>query len=204
MNRVAFIDRDGTMICEPEDYQVDRLNKVRFTQGAISALKSLQLNGYKLVMVTNQDGLGTQSFPEEDFKICQDFILNVLSSEGVEFDEILICPHTPEDQCLCRKPHLGLVQKYLKNHALDYDHSFVVGDRESDKLLAENLGVSFYPYFGEKNLSKKADGLEGLTWSEILKQVNSKAAAAVAGGCCRQLLPIQADPWIHGFRYPCL
>lgn len=178
MNRVAFIDRDGTMICEPEDYQVDRLEKVKFTKGSISALKALKQKGYKLVMVTNQDGLGTESFPKKDFKICQEFILDVLASEDIYFDEILICPHTPEDQCLCRKPHLGLVQKYLKNNMMDYDHSFVVGDRDSDKLLAKNLGVEFYPYFDAKNLSKKADGLEGIDWPTIVQKVTANSSSA--------------------------
>ena len=178
MKRVAFLDRDGTLICEPSDFQVDALEKVKFAKGAISALKTLSQNGYSLVMVTNQDGLGTESFPEKDFKVCQDFILQVFESEGVKFEDILICPHKPEDQCLCRKPHLGLVQKYLRDNNVDFDHSFVVGDRESDMLLAENLGVQFYPYFDELNESKKADGLQGMNWSKILKSVLKQSSQA--------------------------
>lgn len=171
MKRVAFIDRDGTILCEPEDFQVDQLNKLKFTHGAISALKQLSQKGYRLVMVTNQDGLGTNSFPEEQFNLCQNFMLEILKSESIVFDEILICPHFEKDRCLCRKPHLGLVQKYLKDNQIDYNHSFVIGDRESDQLLAKNMGVMFYPYSDSKNESKKADGLEGFNWSQIVSEI---------------------------------
>lgn len=176
MKRVAFIDRDGTMICEPDDFQVDQLQKIKFTNGAITALKSLSTKGYSLVMVTNQDGLGTKSFPEEDFYKCQNFMLEVLKSEGVEFEQILICPHFAEDNCMCRKPHLGLVQKYLRNNSIDYDHSFVIGDRMSDKMLAKNIGIKFYPYSDRLNSSKKADELEGLDWNSIVNLISNNSS----------------------------
>ena len=88
--KIIFIDRDGTIIFEPDDFQVDDLNKVKFVPNVISVLKELQDEGYELVMVSNQDGLGTKSFPQDEFDSCQKFIINTLSSEGVEFREIFI------------------------------------------------------------------------------------------------------------------
>ena len=140
MRRLLIIDRDGTIIAEPADEQVDSLEKLEFVPGAISALKSLRSLDYDLVMCTNQDGLGTESFPEDTFWPAHTKMLSVLKGEGVEFDDFLIDNHFPEDGSPCRKPGTGMFGKYLSG---DYDlaGSWVVGDRESDRELAENLGA---------------------------------------------------------------
>lgn len=139
--KVLFIDRDGTLIEEPDDHQVDDLAKVRLVDGVIPALLELRDNGYRFIMVSNQDGLGTDAFPEERFQLCQDHMLAIFASQGVEFDEIFICPHTAGDGCECRKPRAGLLTAYLAAHDLDPDASAVIGDRETDLELAERIGV---------------------------------------------------------------
>ena len=144
MKRVLFIDRDGTIIREPEDEQIDAFEKLHFVPGAISSLAFLrQHTDYEFVMVSNQDGLGTEAFPEDTFWPVHNFILDTLKGEGVVFDEILIDPHFPEDNAPTRKPNTGLVEKYINNPDYDIDHSFVIGDRETDRLFAKNIGCGF-------------------------------------------------------------
>lgn len=138
--RVLFIDRDGTIIVEPKsDFQVDTLEKLEFLPFAISQLYNLSLLDYELVMVSNQDGRGTESFPEEDFLLPQNKMLDVLGGEGVVFDDILIDDSFPEDNSPNRKPRTGMLTKYMNG---DYDlvNSFVIGDRLTDVELAKNLG----------------------------------------------------------------
>ena len=97
MIKVLFIDRDGTLIEEPADEQVDALHKIRLMPGVMSALLQLQDFGYRLVMVSNQDGLGTAAFPQADFDICQEHVLALFDSQGIRFDEIFICPHLADE-----------------------------------------------------------------------------------------------------------
>jgi len=139
--RVLFIDRDGTLIDEPVDFQVDALDKVRLVDGVIPALIEIAAHGYRFVMVSNQDGLGTASFPEEQFRSCQEHMLAMFTSQGIDFDEIFICPHMPDDGCECRKPRAGLLTRYLAETDIDLDSSAVIGDRSTDMELAEKLGV---------------------------------------------------------------
>jgi imidazoleglycerol-phosphate dehydratase/histidinol-phosphatase len=139
--KILFIDRDGTLLDEPADEQVDRYEKFRLVPGAIGALRRLVDAGYELVMVSNQDGLGSARFPEVDFEGPQRLLLEILAGEGVRFREILIDRSLPDDNAPTRKPRLGLVRHYLGPHALDRDRSAVVGDRLTDLELAENLGV---------------------------------------------------------------
>ena len=141
MEKILFVDRDGCLIEEPQDEQVDRLDKVKFMPEVIPALNRFLASGYSLVMVTNQDGLGTDSFPEKDFTICQNFMLEVLESQGITFKDILVCPHFPNDGCNCRKPLTGLLSEYLASDTWSRQASAMVGDRESDMNLAKNLGV---------------------------------------------------------------
>ena len=139
--RVLFIDRDGTLIEEPPDNQVDALDKIRLVTGVIPALIELAANGYRFVMVSNQDGLGTESFPEQDFRVCHEHVLALFSSQGIDFDEIFICPHLPGDGCECRKPRAGLLTRYLAETDIDLDASAVIGDRDTDLQLADRLGL---------------------------------------------------------------
>ncbi len=141
MKKIVFIDRDGTIIREPADEQIDTLEKLEFVPGIISGLKILADAGYSLVMVSNQDGLGTARYPRKAFTQVQRKIVTTLGGEGIAFDEVFICPHLSQDGCACRKPKIGLVQKYLQTHRIDQARSFVLGDRETDVEFAENLGL---------------------------------------------------------------
>ena len=141
MRRILFIDRDGTIIEEPEDEQVDSIGKLAFVPKAISSLSMLRAKtDFMMVMVSNQDGLGSPSFPEDTFWPIQNLILRTLEAEGVAFDDILIDSHFPEDNAPTRKPSIGLVEKYMKDKDIDLDNSYVIGDRETDRLFAKNIG----------------------------------------------------------------
>jgi imidazoleglycerol-phosphate dehydratase / histidinol-phosphatase len=138
---VLFVDRDGTLLEEPADEQIDSLAKLRFLPGVFAALQTLVARGFRLVMVSNQDGLGTASFPQEHFDGPQTFLLEAFRSQGIVFDDVLICPHFAADACACRKPKTALVDAYLARVSLDRERSAVIGDRPSDRQLAENLGL---------------------------------------------------------------
>lgn len=142
--KVLFVDRDGTLIREPDDFQVDCFSKFRMVPGAISALRRAVDAGYRLVMVSNQDGLGTPAFPREAFEGPQALLLDILASEGIHFDEILIDPTRPEENAPTRKPGTGLVKHWLRAGVLDGERSAVVGDRETDLQLAANMGLRGY------------------------------------------------------------
>jgi imidazoleglycerol-phosphate dehydratase/histidinol-phosphatase len=141
-HKILFIDRDGTLIEEPADQQIDSLKKLRLLPGVIPSLIRLQDAGYSLVMVSNQDGRGTSSFPEESFREPHEFLRRLLESQGIRFEAEFICPHFASDDCECRKPRTGLLKDYLKDHPLDRAASFVIGDRETDLQLASNLGIA--------------------------------------------------------------
>jgi imidazoleglycerol-phosphate dehydratase/histidinol-phosphatase len=167
--RVVFVDRDGTLIEEPADEQVDRLDKVRLMPGVIPALLDLQRAGFRLVMVTNQDGLGTPSLPQERFDTAHRFVLELFASQGIRFDAVFICPHFKRDECTCRKPHTGLVQAFVAAAPLDTAHSFMVGDRDTDLEFAANLGIV--------GLRIRVKGPASETWPAI--------AARIIGGTRR-------------------
>jgi imidazoleglycerol-phosphate dehydratase/histidinol-phosphatase len=164
MRKAIFIDRDGTLLSEPADEQIDSLDKVSFVPGAISGLKALCGLGYELVMATNQDGLGTPAFPEETFWPAQNLLLKTLEGEGIVFDDILIDRHFPEDGSPCRKPGTGMFGKYLDG-SYDLAASWVIGDRETDLQLAANLG---------------AKGLQvgPLSWEQIAETIRSTERSA--------------------------
>lgn len=159
MQNMLFIDRDGTLVEEPDDYQVDDLAKIRLTPFVIPALTALVKAGFRLVMVSNQDGLGTSSFPKDAFQESQDFILRLFTSQGITFDDILICPHKAEDNCLCRKPKTALLDVFLQQQEINYQGSWVIGDRDTDRLLAEALGLGFLPLSKRHGWERVADVL---------------------------------------------
>ena len=141
MKRILFIDRDGTLVEEPHDEQVDALEKVRFKPGVFRWLSFLrEKTDFLFVMVSNQDGLGTPSFPEATFWPAHNFILDALRGEGITFDDILIDPHFPGDNAPTRKPQTGLVRKYIDAPDVDIAGSYVIGDRDTDRLFAQNIG----------------------------------------------------------------
>ena len=157
--RILFVDRDGTLLEEPPDEQIDSFGKFRLVPGAIGALRRAVDAGYELVMVSNQDGLGTARFPEAAFAGPQDLLLATLAGEGVRFREILIDRSLPPENASTRKPATGLVRHYLPAAALDREHSAVIGDRETDLEFAANLGV--------RGLRIGADG----DWPEIIRKL---------------------------------
>lgn len=140
MKKALFIDRDGTILAEPADEQIDSLEKMRFVPGAISGLKALSGLGFELVLATNQDGLGTDSFPEADFWPAHEKMLATLGGEGVVFDDQLIDRTFECDNAPTRKPRTGMFARYLDG-SYDLASSYVIGDRVTDLLLARNLGA---------------------------------------------------------------
>ena len=157
MKRILFIDRDGTLIEEPADEQIDAFEKLKFTKGVFRNLHFIREHtDFEFVMVSNQDGLGTDAFPEDTFWPVQNFILQTLESEGITFDEILVDPHFPEDNAPTRKPNTGLVEKYMNDPEYDIANSYVIGDRETDRKFAENIGC--------KSLILSD---EGMSWDKI-------------------------------------
>lgn len=159
--KVLFIDRDGTLVEEPADFQVDALDKIRLVADVIPALRELAEHGFRFVIVSNQDGLGTASFPEDQFRVCQDHILQLFASQGVSFDEIFICPHTPDDLCDCRKPRTGLLTRYLAATDINLELSAVIGDRATDMELAERIGV--------QGLLLGSGEDAGMSWPDIVE-----------------------------------
>ncbi len=176
MKKLLIIDRDGTIILEPPiDYQVDSLEKLEFRPGAITALSRIAQLDFELVMASNQDGLGTESFPEKDFHPAQNKMLATLRGEGVEFDDILIDPSLPEENSPNRKPGVGMFGKYIDSQEYDLASSYVIGDRMTDVQLAKNLGCKAI-YIAPKSEAIEAlsqAGLDGVCslitedWNEI-------------------------------------
>lgn len=141
MKPILFIDRDGTLIEEPVDFQVDAYDKLRFVAGVIPALLKLRDAGYEFVIVTNQDGLGTESYPRVAFDGPQRLMLQVFESQGIRFRDVLVDESWPHENKPTRKPGIGLMLSYLKDRSIDWTRSAMVGDRDTDVAFAGNLGV---------------------------------------------------------------
>ena len=141
MKKILFIDRDGTIINEPKDFQVDSFEKLEFKTSVLKYLSKISEElDFDLVMVTNQDGLGTKSFPEKDFWPIQNFVIKTLENEGIYFKEILIDRTFPDENANTRKPNTGLIEKYLSDKNINFNKSFVIGDRLTDLKFAQNIG----------------------------------------------------------------
>jgi len=166
--RILFIDRDGTLITEPADEQVDSLEKLELVEGVIPALLQLKTAGYEFVMVSNQDGLGTEAYPFKDFQPAHDKMLSLLASQGISFTAQHIDPHFEEDGSMDRKPGIGMVLDYLKSGELDLADSWVIGDRETDLQMAENMGIGGLRC-----------GPEGDSWAEIARFLCTRPRRAV-------------------------
>jgi len=166
--RVLFVDRDGTLIEEPPDEQVDSIEKIRFMPGVFAALRQAQRAGYKLAMITNQDGLGSESFPQAAFDVPHQFMMDAFSSQGVEFDAVFVCPHRKSDGCDCRKPKTKLVEAFVRDQAVDLEGSVMIGDRETDLEFARNLGI--------RGLLVRRHGNKWETWPSILRELTERRA----------------------------
>jgi len=190
MKKVLFIDRDGTIVLEPENYQLDSLDKLEFYPKAFQYLAKIANElDYELAMVTNQDGLGTDSFPEDTFWPTQNFILKAFQNEGVVFDEIFVDRSFPEENAPTRKPRTGMLTKYLNNPEYDLENSFVLGDRLTDVELAKNLGAKAIfmndtDGIGSNEISSKREELnetivlQTMDWKKIYEFLKLEARSA--------------------------
>jgi imidazoleglycerol-phosphate dehydratase/histidinol-phosphatase len=178
MKRILFIDRDGVILLEPEDYQIDHIGKTHFVPGAITTLSRIAADfDFYHVMVTNQDGLGTDSFPEENFHPVQDLMLRTLEGEGFRFDEILVDRSFVHENSPTRKPGTGMLSHLIQHPDFELSQSLVIGDRWSDLQLARNLGckaIYFRPPNAPHHLTPEQESqlrevivLETDNWSDI-------------------------------------
>ena len=181
MKKVLFIDRDGTLTVEPNDFQLDTYDKLVFYPGVFQYLGSIARDfDYELVMVTNQDGLGTENFPESDFWPTQKFLIKTFKNEGIIFKEVFIDRTFPEDNAPTRKPGTALLESYINNTNYDLKNSFVIGDRLTDMQLAKNLGckgvfIDNNPALGAEEVSDKdldsTIALKTKSWEFIYRQL---------------------------------
>ncbi|WP_424244523.1 imidazoleglycerol-phosphate dehydratase/histidinol-phosphatase [Elusimicrobium posterum] len=159
MKKTIFIDRDGTLVYEPvATKQIKSLDEMLFIKGVISALKQLSQAGFRLVVVTNQDALGSDKNPRDIYEQINKKMFEVFESEDIKFDALLECPHVPEDKCDCRKPKAKLGFDYIKDNPIDYKNSYMVGDRDTDVGFGENLGIKTFKLtkdFGWKDIAKE-------------------------------------------------
>jgi len=156
LKRMLFVDRDGCLIEEPADQQIDSYAKLALLPGVIAALQRFVAAGYELVMVSNQDGLGTDSFPEADFRGPHELLLRILASQGIVFREVLIDRSFPHEGLDTRKPGIGMLRHYLADDGWSRAGSAMVGDRETDLQFAANLGVRGFRI-----------GASGIGWDEL-------------------------------------
>ena len=191
--KILFVDRDGCLIDEPADEQIDSYEKLDLLPGVIAALQRIVGAGYELVMVTNQDGLGTARFPQASFDGPQDLLLRILASQGIRFGEVLIDRSFPQDGLDTRKPGVGMMRQYLADDGWKRADSAMVGDRETDLQFAANMGVRGFRV-----------GPRGLSWAEIVHQLLDRPRTAEVVRNTKETrikvrvdLDRQADPVAH-------
>ena len=191
--KILFVDRDGCLIEEPDDQQIDRYAKFALLPGVIAALQRFVGAGYELVMVTNQDGLGTASFPQADFDGPHQLLLTILASQSIAFAEVLIDTTFAADARDTRKPGIGLVRHYLADDSWSRGASAMIGDRQTDLQFAANLGV--------RGLRV---GSEGISWSDIAHQLIDQPRTATVTRNTKETrirvsvdLDKVADPDVH-------
>jgi imidazoleglycerol-phosphate dehydratase/histidinol-phosphatase len=141
MTPILFVDRDGTLIEEPADFQIDAYEKLRFVRDVIPAMLKLRDAGYQFVIVSNQDGLGTEGYPQASFDGPNDLMLQIFASQGITFRDVLIDGTWPQDNAPTRKPGIGLMLPYLQDRSIDWSRSVMVGDRLTDIQFAENMKI---------------------------------------------------------------
>lgn len=187
--RILFIDRDGTLIIEPSSGNIDSWDKLQFYPHVFKYMNLIATEfEYELIMVSNQDGLGTPSFPYSEFQPIHDFVIKAFENEDIHFNAVYIDPSFKEDKSPNRKPRIGMVKQYMNNPDYDIENSFVIGDRITDVQFAKNLGCKAlwlltHPGLGLKELTDTEDvlratalALETKEWKAVykfLKEINS-------------------------------
>lgn len=171
--KIAFLDRDGALIFEPPDSKrIDSLGKLRILPDVVSGLKNLLADDYKLVLVSNQNGIGSKDFPIESFQIPQEKFLEILRNQRVEFYKIFVCPHLVEDECICRKPKTGLVDSFIRSEKIDFEKSFMLGDRESDMEFARNIGVPGFKMMTNSRFPRIASVIRKTSETDVFVMAN--------------------------------
>jgi imidazoleglycerol-phosphate dehydratase/histidinol-phosphatase len=173
--KILFLDRDGTLLVEPPDHQVDSYEKFDLVEGAIPALLRLRDAGYAFVMVSNQDGLGGPAYPRASFDAVQGLLLRILASQGIAFEAVHIDASRPDENADTRKPRIGMMLDYLRRGDLDFASSAVIGDRDTDLEFARNLGVAGFKL-----------GAEGLGWAEIAHRLADRPRRATLERATRE------------------
>lgn len=205
MKKILFLDRDGTLVREPHDYQVDAFDKIEFYPKVFQFLSRIAAElDYELVMVTNQDGLGTPSLPEEAFWPVHNAILKAFSNEGIHFKEVIIDRTFPHENAPTRKPQTGLLTHYMDG-SLDLARSFVIGDRLTDIELAKNLGakgiwINTEPELGAGEISSRQAELQGAIalvtqdWADIYAFLKNQTRSATVS---RKTKETEVDVRVH-------
>ncbi|UJH71149.1 bifunctional histidinol-phosphatase/imidazoleglycerol-phosphate dehydratase HisB [Ornithinimicrobium sp. INDO-MA30-4] len=191
---VLFVDRDGTLIEEPADFQIDSYDKLSLVEGTIPALLRLRDAGWQFVMVTNQDGLGTEAFPQADFDGPHNLMMQIFASQGITFKDVLIDASTPEQNAPTRKPGTALMTELLKDRSVDWDRSVMVGDRHTDVEFADNLGIRSFVVAASNPETAGVDTSQIVDWDTIAHQlVNEPRTATIKRKTSETAITVTVD-----------
>ena len=201
---ILFIDRDGTLIEEPEDFQVDAYEKLRFVRGVVPALLRLRDAGWQFVMVTNQDGLGTGAYPQASFEGPHQLMMQLFESQGIVFREVLIDRSFPHENSPTRKPAIGLALPYVHDRTVDWKRSAMVGDRPTDNEFAANLGIRAFQlrtaqFGGQWDWAGIAHELADAPRRALVER-NTKETRIQDSRVCTP--PPRCKPWMPAARWP--